>query len=44
MRVFRLLKIANVASRYGLDEMVLEQVPEEKPSSTLDARLLKGSS
>jgi ubiquinone biosynthesis protein len=27
MRVFRLLKIATVASRYGLDEMVLEHEP-----------------
>jgi hypothetical protein len=44
MRVFRLLKIATVASRYGLDEMVLEHEPEEKPSSTLDARLPNGGS
>ena len=27
MRIFRLLKIASVASRYGLDEMVLEHEP-----------------
>jgi ubiquinone biosynthesis protein len=27
MRLFRLLKIATVASRYGLDEMVLEHEP-----------------
>ena len=27
MRLFRLLKIASVASRYGLDEMVLEHEP-----------------
>jgi len=27
MRLFRLLKIASVASRFGLDEMVLEHEP-----------------
>jgi ubiquinone biosynthesis protein len=37
MRVFRLLKIAAVASRYGLDEMVLEH----EPSGRL-VRLAKG--
>ena len=37
MRIFRLLKIASVASRYGLDEMVLEHEPTGRVARIFNA-------
>jgi ubiquinone biosynthesis protein len=37
MRLLRLLKIASVASRFGLDEMVLEHEPSGRLVRPVDA-------
>lgn len=38
MRLFRLFKIATVASRFGLDQMVLEHEPTGRPTTTCATR------